>query len=170
MPPLRLRFPTSRIAHWAGRFPDTGADEPLARPLVLNRGYLARSEFLALCAWKSPRSSALCRDNTAARIQGQSKAALASENEALKMELLLDLRGVGWPTASVILHFCDVRPYPILDYRALWSLGFSKPPHYTMEFWLAYLDYTRRLAAKVGLPIRTVDKALWQYSKERQEK
>ncbi len=33
------------------------------------------------------------------------------------------LDGVEWPTASTILHFCGARPYPILDYRALWSLG-----------------------------------------------
>jgi hypothetical protein len=38
-----------------------------------------------------------------------------------------------------------------------------------MEFWLAYLGFTRDLAARLGLPIRTVDKALWQYSKERQK-
>ena len=84
------------------------------------------------------------------------------------MDLLRLLEGVEWPTASTILHFCDARPYPILDYRALWSLGFAKPPRYTMEFWLGYLAFTRELAARVGLPIRTVDKALWQYSKERQ--
>ncbi len=75
---------------------------------------------------------------------------------------------VAWPTASTILHFCDARPYPILDYRALWSLGYAKPPKYTMEFWLEYLEFTRELAGRLGLPIRTVDKALWQYSKEKQ--
>jgi hypothetical protein len=37
-----------------------------------------------------------------------------------------------------------------------------------MEFWLAYVAFTRALAARLALPIRTVDKALWQYSKERQ--
>ena len=57
---------------------------------------------------------------------------------------------------------------PILDYRVAWSLGYAKPPNYTMEFWLGYLEFTRGLAARVGLSIRVVDKALWQYSKERQ--
>ncbi len=37
-----------------------------------------------------------------------------------------------------------------------------------MEFWLGYLAFTRDLAARLALPIRTVDKALWQHSKESQ--
>ena len=84
------------------------------------------------------------------------------------MDLLRTLAGVEWPTASTLLHFCDERPYPILDYRALWSLGYAKPPHYTMEFWLEYLEYTRGLAKRLRQDIRTVDRALWQYSKARQ--
>ena len=79
-----------------------------------------------------------------------------------------DLEGVEWPTASTLLHFCDRRPYPILDFRALWSLGYSKAPRYTMEFWLAYLNFTRQLARRLELDIGTLDRALWQYSKERQ--
>jgi len=84
------------------------------------------------------------------------------------MDLLRRLSGVEWPTASTLLHFCDARPYPILDYRALWSLGYARPPHYTMSFWLGYVVYVRELARRSGHPIRMVDRALWQYSKVRQ--
>jgi hypothetical protein len=84
------------------------------------------------------------------------------------MDLLRRLHGVEWPTASTLLHFCDVRLYPILDYRALWSLGYSHPPPYTMAFCLSYVAYVRELARRSGQPIRTVDRALWQYSKARQ--
>src|SRR5437773_881772 len=79
-----------------------------------------------------------------------------------------DLDGVDWPTASVLLHFCDRQPYPVLDFRALWSLGISHPPTYTFEFWWAYASFTRQLAASSGESMRTVDRALWQYSKEHQ--
>lgn len=37
-----------------------------------------------------------------------------------------------------------------------------------MEFWLAYLEFTRKLARHLDLDIGTLDSALWQYSKERQ--
>lgn len=83
------------------------------------------------------------------------------------MDLLRLLRGVEWATASAILHFCDVQSYPVLDVRALWSVGYAKS-HHTTDLWLAYVAITRGLAAGSGLSMRAVDKALWRYSKERQ--
>jgi hypothetical protein len=166
-----LRFPETDIGKWAARFPDDGSNEAILsgiRPLVLARGHLSRPEFLKICAWKSVRSKPTCRRNDGRRIETLTRAAFATSDEALKINLLRLLEGVEWPTASTILHFCDVRPYPILDYRAVWSLGLVKPPAYTVEFWLTYLAATRDLAARLGLSIRTVDKALWQYSKEKQ--
>jgi hypothetical protein len=170
--PMRLRIPEADIPKWAARFGDDGSDDEILhgiRPLVLARGHLTRAEFLKICAWKSVRSRPRCRRNSAHRVETLTRAALATPDEALKINLLRLLDGVEWPTASTILHFCDARPYPILDYRAVWSLGFAQPPTYTMEFWLAYLDLSRGLSARLALPIRTVDKALWQYSKERQK-
>jgi hypothetical protein len=166
-----LRFPEGDVAMWAGRNPNGDGDRHLihkVRPGVLARGCLTRAEFLTICSWKSARSKPHCAKNSEHAVRTISRAALGAVDEALKMDLLRLLNGVAWPTASTILHFCDERPYPILDVRALWSLGFAKPPHYTMEFWLAYVAFTRALAARLALPIRTVDKALWQYSKERQ--
>lgn len=95
-------------------------------------------------------------------------AALATRDDALKMDLLRLLDGVDWPTASTLLHFCDRRPFPILDYRALWSLGFVRPPRYTMAFWLGYVAFLRELCRVSRQPMRVVDRALWQYSKARQ--
>jgi hypothetical protein len=168
---FRLRIPERDIAEWAARFPDDGSSEGILahiRPAVLARGHLTRPEFLRLCAWKSARTKPLCRKNSTHTIETLTRAAFATSDEALKIDLLRLLEGVEWPTASTILHFCDARPYPVLDYRAIWSLGYAKPPRYTTEFWLAYVAFTRGLAERAGLPIRTVDKALWQYSKERQ--
>ena len=172
MAPFRLRFPEADIPAWAARFGDDGSDGVFLddiRPIVVTRGHLTRPEFLKICAWKSVRTKPSCRRNGAHKVETLTRAAFATSDEALKISLLRLLDGVEWPTASTILHFCDARPYPILDYRALWSLGFANPPRYTMEFWLAYLAFTRNLADRLGLPIRTVDKALWQYSKERQK-
>ena len=172
-PLFRPRMPLEAIPEWAARNPGTvvsseDAASAALRAAVIARGHLERAEFLTICAWKSPRSKPRCRENSERDIRTLTRAALASDDEPLKIDLLRLLRGVEWPTASTILHICDARPYPILDYRALWSLGYAKPPRYTMEFWLAYLEFTRGLSADLGLPIRTLDRALWQYSKERQ--
>jgi hypothetical protein len=70
------------------------------------------------------------------------------------------------PTASVLLHFAMPDRYPILDVRALDSLGVTGRSTYPPAFWLGYLDACRSLAAEHGVSLRTLDKALWQYSKE----
>jgi hypothetical protein len=168
---FKLRFPRQRIPEWSKAYSYDGSDARFLseiRLAVQKRGYLTAAEFRDICYWKTPRSQSRCRQNTADEIRVLSRAALATTDEALKMELLRLLHGVEWPTASTLLHFCDRRPYPILDYRALWSLGYSRPPRYTMPFWLSYVGYVRRLARTTGHSIRTVDRALWQYSKARQ--
>ena len=164
-----LRFPPSEIARWAKSYPDT-ADTVVdaLSPGARARGVLTRAEFLALCRWKTPRTRPRCETNTAAQIREATQIALAIEDERAKVYILRTLAGVGWPTASVILHFCDKRPYPILDYRALWSLGCARAPVYTFELWSAYTDFTRALAESTGHDMRTVDKALWQFSKHHQ--
>jgi hypothetical protein len=167
---FRLRFPESQVARWARRYSyaeDDGLREVI-RPVVRERGFLRKPEFLRICEWKTPRTKARCADNDEFTIQTVTRAAFATGDEALKMDLLRTLAGVAWPTASTLLHFCDRRPYPILDYRALWSLGYRRPPQYTMPFWLEYLAFTRALAKRLKLDIRTLDRALWQYSKARQ--
>jgi len=55
-------------------------------------------------------------------VREATQTALETADERAKTYILRTLAGVEWPTASVILHFCNRQPYPILDYRALWSL------------------------------------------------
>jgi hypothetical protein len=168
---FKLRFPVSRVPYWAERYAysvNDGALRNELRPVVLRRGYLTKPEFLRICKWKTQRTQSLCADNDELTVRTVTQAAFAARDEPLKMSLLRTLKGVDWPTASTLLHFCDKRPYPILDYRALWSLGHRGPTHYTMEFWLNYLTFTRRLARRLHIDIRTLDRALWQYSKVRQ--
>ena len=51
------------------------------------------------------------------------------------MTALLELRGVGVPVASALLHFAVPERYPILDFRALESLGDRRRrTHYTVDF------------------------------------
>ena len=83
------------------------------------------------------------------------------------MEALISLEGVGVPTGSVLLHFAYPESYPILDVRALQSLGSLPRSVYPVSFWLDYLDCCRALAAQLGVSMRTLDKALWQHSKQR---
>jgi len=168
---FRLRFAESQVSRWAARYVNTANASSLReglRPAVLTRGYLNKDEFLAICEWKTERTKSRCASNDEFAIRTISRAAFAIHDESLKMDLLRTLVGVEWPTASTLLHFCDKRPYPILDYRALWSLGHDKAPRYTMDFWLEYLAFTRTLSRRLKMDIGNLDRALWQYSKVRQ--
>jgi len=52
-----------------------------------------------------------------------------------------------------------------LDYRALWSLTCPVPKAYDHRFWTEYVTFTRALAKRSRNDMRTIDRALWQYSK-----
>ena len=82
------------------------------------------------------------------------------------MDALLSLEGVGVPTGSALLHFAHPESYPILDVRALESLGRKSRGTYPVSFWVDYLTACRSLSSKCGVSIRELDKALWQWSAE----
>ena len=170
MPKLRLRMPESELTTWASRYSYPGEAEIEKRvgPNARARGYLQRDEFLELCRWKTPRSQPRCATNGEDYVRDVTRVALAATNEELKIRVLLLLAGVSWPTASVILHFCDEGAYPILDFRALWSVGYRRVPPYTFLLWWEYTRFIRAISKRTGLSMRTIDRALWQYSKDRQ--
>lgn len=77
----------------------------------------------------------------------------------------MTLEGVGWPTASVLPHLMHPDPYPILDIRALETLGVIGAPKYRFDLWWSYTGLCRQLATDSGHDMRTVDRALWGFSK-----
>lgn len=167
---FRLRFPVSAVGKWAERFSDASdafIEKDIA-PAVRRQGYLTRDQFLRIAEWKTARSRPRCERNTDAYVREVTGAALGSTYEGFKINALRLLEGVEWPTASVILHFCDRGRYPILDVRALWASGLDKPPSHSFALWMAYTEYLRGVAERAGVSMRTLDKALWQYSKEKQ--
>jgi hypothetical protein len=130
------------------------------------RGHYTREEFLQVCAWKTVRSRPKVAANTEAAIVDATGRALAAGDEATRIAALLELEGVGVPTASTLLYFAFPDDYPILDIRALESLGVKPRSTYPVSFWLEYLGVCRELSRRAGVSLRTLDKALWQYSKE----
>lgn len=97
------------------------------------------------------------------------RVALSTPDERLRIEILTLLSGVSWPSASVLLHFGHNDPYPILDFRALWSLGIdSRKVIYNFDLWWAYTSFHRELADEAGVSMQELDLALWQYSMENQ--
>jgi hypothetical protein len=136
-------------------------------PQAKARGYYRREEFLELCRWKTPRSKSKVARNSAEDVEEVTGLALTARSEALRIWTPMALEGVSWATSSVLLHFAHTDPYPILDFRVLEALGATGTPSYTIGFWNGYVAACRELSDITGLEMRTVDRALWQWSKER---
>ena len=168
---FKLKFHKSKIEHWASRYDYKNEDvicNSLA-PTLQRKKYLTKDDFMFLCRWKSPRPTKQAAKNDEAFIIEATKIALTTPNPRLSIEVLTLLRGVSWPVASVILHFGKDNEYPILDYRALWSLSVDQPRAYDFELWSSYSNFCNILANESGVSMRVLDRALWQYSKEKQK-
>lgn len=170
-PEFRLRFPIGDVAEWAERY--AFADDAVAITAgqsARGRGWYSRSEFLTVTLWKTKRSKTRTAKNSELAVQDATRLALRTSDERLRIGVLTLLQGVDVPTASVLLHLSHRDPYPILDFRALWSLGVERPPsYYSFRFWQAYTARCRELAAEAGVSMRTLDRASWHYSVERQQ-
>lgn len=169
MTPFTLRISPADIPHWAARYdaPYDAGIEALA-PAIRARGRLTLAELVQLGRWKSPRIVPRLAANDPAYAEAVTAVALSAADERLRLEVLTLLFGVGWPVASVVLHWCHADRYPILDFRALWSVGLGPLPFYDFPLWRDYTGYCRQLADDAGVSMRALDRALWQYSKENQ--
>ena len=171
-PPFALRFPLSDIRRWEAVYWHRCSDEDRAReaeieavtaPAIRRRGWLTDEDLLALCRWKSPRAVPQAARNDHEYVRAVTQTALAADNERLRIEALTLLSGVGWPMASVILHFGFANLYPILDVRALWAAGVDDVSAVAYDFalWQAYMGFCRRHAEDAGVTLRVLDRALW---------
>ena len=176
---MELRFPQSEIRNLAARYDNEMSErgrrltEAIIQdvfPSYARNGFLTKEEFLTVCAWKTPRSRRRCESNDADLIREVSALAKATESERLRIQIWTLLAGVKWPTASVFLHFAFPNQYPILDFRALWSLKTEVPAQYSFPFWWDYVGFCRALARRVKVSTRTLDQALWKYSEIHQRR
>ncbi|MGD0500411.1 MAG: hypothetical protein ABSC23_18470 [Bryobacteraceae bacterium] len=169
IPQFALRFPKSEVLHWAKRY-SFATDTEVVGIGERSRlaGFYTRGDFLVVCKWKTRgRPRRHYERNSDEDVRLQTGIALTSADEETRILSLIALHGVSWPTASVFLHLAHKEPYPILDFRALWSLQCERR-YYTFEFWRSYVQACRALAVDCGVSIRDLDRALWEYSSANQ--
>jgi hypothetical protein len=167
---FKLRFPESEIVEIAKRYSYERQEKSLVadRKTVERAGHLTKKQLKDVALWKAPRAAGHIDKNGASFVEEMTHFALTATDERARIEILTLIDGVQWPTASVILHLYHKDRYPILDFRALWSLGQVVPKVYTFEYWWPYVEFCRGLADHAKVDMRTLDRALWQYSKENQ--
>lgn len=163
------------LIEYARRYDNSASDkdrviEAELKDILSSRRYLNLDELVKVGFWKAPRIVRHCRNNNSEAVVEITSFSLSAQTEQARVSSLLGLNGVSWPMASVILHFAFPNSYPVLDFRAIWSLGWGNPPaSYTFEYWKKYFTKIREISKNTGLEIRSIDKALWQYSKENQK-
>lgn len=176
-PAFKLRFKPNAIPALAERYmernramPEADRDDALLAiaKVARKRGSLTRTKFLKFYRWKTRRTMALAESNRDSLIEEASAVAFGAKAEELRIGALMTLRGVSWPVASAILHWVFDEQYPLLDFRALWSLNITKVPAYDFAFWHAYVTACRTIAKENSITLRTLDRALWQHSFEQQ--
>jgi len=166
---MKLLIPNNEIKSWANRYDYPISETNLInqKPQIEKQGYLTKNMLEQLCKWKSPRSAGYMKKNPEDYINEITYISFQTKNERTKIEILTLLDGVGWPTASAILHLFHKNKYPLLDFRALWSINVENYT-YNFKFWWNYVLFTRKLSEKNNIDMRTLDRALWQYSKNNQ--
>jgi len=168
---FKLRFNKKYINKWANEYDsDSDNDKDLIRikTRIQKNCFLNLGDLKKVCKWKSPRSAWNVDKNSDDYVKELSKYVLSTKNERARIEIPTLFDGVRWPTSSVILHFFHKDQYPILDFRALWSLSVKVPAKYDFDFWWGYTKYCRKIANQNKITMRTLDRALWKYSKENQ--
>ena len=167
VPPDCASIDADFIAYWSRRYPLGNAETRLFEevgPSVADRGYYLRDELVRVCRWKSPRSASYVGRNSDEDIEDVSRLAFRAP-ERLRHRVLGLLGGVGTPMASALLTVAFPGRFTVIDYRALETL---RAHGESDEGWPTYGDYLavcRRLAG-ADTTLRSLDRALWQWSKE----
>lgn len=168
---MKLCFDPSEIQHYANLY-DKDYDIPMERltPKVKEQGYLTADDLLDLDEWKLPtrRNQHNIKKNDDIVVEELTRASFNASSEYDRIRFLRRLKGVSLAVGSAILHwfypYADL--YPIWDFRALESVGFNKHDYPNWrERWYAYVNFCQKTAQDNGVDMRTLDRALWRYSK-----
>lgn len=120
-------------------------------PQTRQSGQYTRDAFLTVCRWKTFHRSHDLESNSEADVRRITSLALSPACSQPLQLLEEGLKGVGWARASALLHFGHHDPFPIIDYRALWSAGLNLPDK-PGDYSAAYPDYYTKYVAIFGLP------------------
>ena len=129
-------------------------------------GYLTKTELMKMGDWKRHTFPSQMENNPDGHVEKITAEAFRPGDDWKKLEKLTALEGVVESVGSVILHLYDQERYPVLDRHALWSLTIEhRKVDYDEKFWKKYLRFCRAKANCHDVCMRTLDRALYKFSK-----
>jgi len=171
-----IRITREWVRNWSERFdyPDDHDVEHRSKQWLATQArpkFLDKKHFVGIARWKTPRARDHYEANTAAFVRHVTEQAFQMSDDRLRLHTLMALEGVGVPVASTLLHFAFPETHPIVDVRALTTLtraglwSGNDAGRFTLDDWLNYVRLMRGLSRKLGVDLRTLDKALWAFDK-----
>jgi hypothetical protein len=128
-------------------------------------GCYSRENLEVIFRWKTGgRGVSRLSRNTDAEIADALRLSAAASTERAAIAVLCGLDGVDVPVASAVMTNIKPDQFTVIDFRALEALG-VKTSDRSLCFYLAYLSKCRELARELGMSLRDLDRALWQWSK-----
>jgi hypothetical protein len=114
--------------------------------------------------WKTGgRGRSRLERNQPSEIREALEIATKARSARIAIGVLASLQGIEIPVASAILTMVDPTRFTIIDFRTLHALGIRSQKA-SVDLYLGYLHYCRSLARKWKIDLRTLDRALWQWS------
>ena len=143
-------------------------DEPaLEAGRRIKAGDCSRVHLQTIYKWKAnDRGKSRLDRNSDAQIEDALWLAVLAKEPRSGVAVLMGLYGVNTPVASAIATVIYPSRYTIIDFRALQALGSSDPDR-SIPFYLEYLRFCTGLADEWGMSLRSLDRALWQWSAAR---
>jgi hypothetical protein len=163
------------LSHWDPQYDDVENDQirydriltAVAKELV-SLGTLSQQTFLKIIEWKAARVKGKLSTNYA-EYSTAIKAAYHANGIATKVQVLVQLDGIGVPVASTILHFMFPNEIPINDYRTVEILHAAglvnhlSPDQKRLPQFVAAILLIRSRCPQFTL--RQIDRALFAYHK-----
>lgn len=166
MKAFNLKFDPSLVNDLAGRYSFQEDTEALEAGRCIKEGQYSRANLEKIFEWKTNgRGRSRLAKNSDEDIADALRLVTAAKTDRAAVAVLLGLNGVQVPVASAVLTAIDPEKFTIIDFRALEALGVVQPA-ININFYLAYLEECRRIAGVNNVSLRTLDRALWQWSKE----
>jgi hypothetical protein len=144
---------------------------------AIRNGDYSLSNLEAIVRWKSERAVQVLIGNSNEKIRRALAVAASPESSTeTAVKALLDLHGIDIVLASAVLAAIFPERYTVLDFRTLEALGHAR---HDVRFYEEYLAFCKRLAESnivtpqselpAPTPLRTIDRALWEWSRSHTE-
>jgi hypothetical protein len=144
---------------------------------AIRNGDYSLANLEAIVRWKSERAVQVLICNSNEKIRRALALAAAPESTTeTAVNALTELHGIDIVLASAVLAAIFPERYTVLDFRTLEALGHAR---HDIRFYEEYLAFCKRLAESnivtpqselpAPTPLRTIDRALWEWSRSHTE-